>query len=179
MRDVQRRILAGAPEANVKRPSELLVQIRNALYRAVSEERLVPKGDLAQIVQLTQDKHDSSKFVLTGGIKDFRRDEANARLIRDDLAWFHFTITLQAPREGSVEVLGYDFEIVFPRSHQPPWIRFDYNLPGTDNEARNIRSHVHPGSDDLQLPAPILRPIELVELYVNHLRPRDPENQRL
>lgn len=178
MKEVQQRIIAAAPVADMMRPSELLVQIRNRLYRAVTEERLVPKGDLAQIVQLTPDKHDMTKFVLTGGIKDFRRDEANARLIRDDLAWFHFTITIQVASESLVEILGYDFELVFPDAHQPPWIRFDYNLPGTDNEARNIRSHIHPGNDEIQLPAPILRPIEIIELYLDHLRPRDPKHQR-
>lgn len=132
------------------------------------------------MVQLECSNEREREFAITGGIKDFRRNSASARLIRNDLAWLHFTLTVREHAPGRLEMLGYDFELVFPDGHIPPFVRFDLNLPGHRNEARELRSHVHPGNDNdgLQLPAPVMTPEELLELLLVRLRTRDPENPR-
>ncbi|MFS8069055.1 MAG: hypothetical protein ACMG6S_22070, partial [Byssovorax sp.] len=57
------------------------------------------------------------------------------------------------------------------------------NLPGHGNEKRDLRCHLHPGSDDLLVPAPLLTPSELLTLFiegarlvVRHNHPRTPTN---
>lgn len=100
------------------------------------------------------------------GEKNQDREHAVAHLKRRDGAWFDFTITVrQHPRE--LELLAYNFEIRFPSAMGTPFLRFDYNLPGHENE---LRSHLHAGSDDVYMPAPKMSPAELITLFTEHLR---------
>lgn len=48
----------------------------------------------------------------------------------------------------------------------PKFVRFDLNMPGHHNEAPGLRCHLHPGHDDLQVPAPFMKPLEIVDLCV-------------
>ena len=73
---------------------------------------------------------------------------------------------------GPLQLLAYDFELRFPEAQVPGWIRIDLNLPGHDNEEDGLRSHLHPGNDDLQAPAPLLSPLELLDLFLHGLRGR-------
>ena len=88
----------------------------------------------------------------------------------------HFTLTLECSSKGKkkgrkVERLwAYDFELVFPEGHEPAFVRFDLNEPGHPNEDREIRSHMHPGNDDLLVPAPVMGPRELIDVLVRRLR---------
>ena len=55
----------------------------------------------------------------------------------------------------------------------------DANEPGHSNEERGLRSHMHPGNDDLLVPAPVLSPTELIDVLVRRLRnTRDDEKPR-
>lgn len=69
--------------------------------------------------------------------------------------------------------MGYDFELRFPGLQPPTWIRLDLNLPGHDNDEDGLRSHLHPGNEDLQAPAPMLSPLELLDLFLHGFRGRD------
>lgn len=103
---------------------------------------------------------------IVGGEKNQDREHAVAHLKRSDDAWFDFTVTVrQHPRE--LELLAYNFEIRFPSAMGTPFLRFDYNLPGHENE---LRSHLHAGSDDVYMPAPKMSPTELITLFTEHLR---------
>jgi hypothetical protein len=51
-----------------------------------------------------------------------------------------------------------------------PFLRFDLNLPAHRNEQRELRCHLHPGSDDLLLPAPTMHSHELLWLFLNEIR---------
>lgn len=113
----------------------------------------------------------------TGRVVHFDRAEAQPHIVRDDGAWLAFSITVQQTRSQLV-LIAYDFELVFEPEHQPRFVRFDLNAPDHANAEREIRSHVHPGNDDLLLPAPIQTPEELLDLLVWRLRPRDPEAPR-
>src|SRR5207249_273661 len=106
--------------------------------------------------------------------KDFKRERSSARLVRDDDAWIHFTVTVKQEKRALV-LVAYDFEIVFPDGCQPAFFRADLNPPDHPNAAREVRSHVHPGNDEYQWPAPVLTPREVLELFLARpgLRPRD------
>lgn len=50
------------------------------------------------------------------------------------------------------------------------FLRFDLNLPDHRNEARELRCHLHPGSDDILIPAPLLTPAEMLTLFIDGIR---------
>lgn len=114
--------------------------------------------------------------------KNFRRDSALPHLVRRDGAWFDFSFVL-GMRDKQVEVLGYNAEIRFPDGVAPTqarWLRFDLNLDGhVNDDERSMRAHMHAGNDDWLIPAPALRPFELLDLLVFGLalpdgrKPRD------
>lgn len=179
MKEVQRRALAHLSILAVDSPQALLKRIRKSLKVAFDRDMLgIRQEVIFQCVQLEPSKEDRRDSVIIGGPKAFRRDPASARLIRDDHAWLHFTLTVRQHERGRLEILAYDFELVFPDGHVPPFIRFDLNMPGHANEDRELRSHLHPGNDDLQLPAPVMTPEELLELLLVRVRPRDPSHPR-
>jgi hypothetical protein len=106
-----------------------------------------------------------------GGDKDFGRTGEKRRFRRHDGAWFNFTITVRHRTPQPVEIVAYDFELCFPpRSQQdaglPRFIRFDLNEPGHANDVKGLRCHVHPGHDDLSAPAPLMSPVEILDLFL-------------
>ncbi|HEX3477253.1 MAG TPA: hypothetical protein VHT91_19660 [Kofleriaceae bacterium] len=103
---------------------------------------------------------------VVGGEKNQDREHVVAHLKRNDDAWFDFTITVRE-HARELELLAYNFEIRFPSAMGTPFLRFDYNLPGHENE---LRSHLHAGSDDVYMPAPMMSPAELITLFTEHLR---------
>lgn len=140
-------------------------QVRALVRRIASHE--VPKVHQA----LLQQRLHEGAFCILGGVKNFHRDEAVPHLRRADGAWFDFSITVREGR-GSVELLAYDFEIRLPPCHGAPFLRFDLNLPGHGNEARELRCHLHPGCDDILLPAPLMTPQEVLTLFLEGLSAR-------
>ena len=106
---------------------------------------------------------------VVGGEKNNDRDRRVAHLVREDDSWFDFTITVRE-HAGKLELLAYNFEIRFPSAMGSPFLRFDLNLPAHRNETRELRSHLHAGSDDVYVPAPLMSPAELIALFVNGLR---------
>lgn len=61
-------------------------------------------------------------------------------------------------------------KLPFPPGAGTPFLRFDLNLPAHRNEDRELRSHLHPGSNDILVPAPMMSPTEVVTLFVEGLR---------
>jgi len=105
-----------------------------------------------------------------GGDKNQARVRDRRHFERPDGAWFDFAITLSESKAG-LELLAFDFEIRFSTDAAVPFIRFDLNLAGHANEAREMRCHVHPGSDEIQVPSPLMSPLEILELFIVQLRP--------
>lgn len=108
-------------------------------------------------------------FCIVGGEKNQERDPTVAHFTRSDGGWFDFTITVRE-RSRQLELLAYDFELRFPPAQGSPFLRFDLNLPGHENEERDLRCHLHPGTDDLQVPAPLMKPSELLALFLEGTR---------
>jgi hypothetical protein len=67
---------------------------------------------------------------------------------------------------------------VFPDGHQPSFVRYDLNERGHENDNRWIRCHLHPGNDDLMIPAPVMSPEELLDVLLRRLQPRDASRPR-
>jgi hypothetical protein len=182
MQSLQNRILGAWPSLRARTPAELLRGLKNKFLKA-SNGGLLRRGIGLDVIEKWVKLDPPGVSVIAGGVKDFRRAPENAYLVRDDGAWLHFTILV---REGSasLEMLGYDFELVFPeemalpKGGMPPFFRIDLNLPGHENEEREMRSHLHPGHDDLQAHAPVMSPDEILDLLIWGMRPRRADKTR-
>lgn len=176
---------AGKPVADVWRA------IKKALSESYDEGLLAnAPHEIHQFVpEPRKDEVNQNLVILEGGLvegkKPFARLPEQARLKRDDDAWLHFTMRFRCATSGKragkaiEEVWAYDFELVFPEGHDPKFVRFDLNEPGHENANREIRCHLHPGNDDLLLPAPLMSPEELLDVLVRRLRARDPDKPRV
>jgi hypothetical protein len=47
-----------------------------------------------------------------------------------------------------------------------PFLRYDLNFPQHDNAERDLRCHLHAGSDDVLLTAPLMAPAELLAVFI-------------
>jgi hypothetical protein len=144
--------------------------MRAAMKRAYDDDVLaVPQHDINRYVHIVAPPpgiEGARVRAIAGGEKDFKRRSESAQLRRSDGVWFHFTITVAEGRGKALDLLAYTFEVAYPDGHVPEFIRFDLNPPGHPNEAREMRSHMHPGREDLRLPAPVLDPLEALHLML-------------
>ena len=156
-------------------PKQLLREIRDHLVSACDEGLLVMKPhDVFARLKLkdsplgTQPEYTG----IYGGDKDLKRRGTRPHFLRRDGAWFVFTITVRKRDAAPLELYAYDFELCFPDRRDleaplPRFVRFDLNQPGHDNQGKGLRCHTHPGHDDLMAPAPLMSPIELLDLFLN------------
>jgi hypothetical protein len=126
-----------------------------------------PPFQIAQELQ-ARGLHEGA-FCIVGGEKNQDRDRSLTHLARDDGAWFDFSITVRE-RGRQLELVAQDFEIRLPPGMGGPFLRFDYNLPAHRNEEREMRCHLHPGSDDILVPAPLMSSLEMLALFIDGLR---------
>jgi hypothetical protein len=155
---LQERILGQKPELPGN-PRQLRAELCRTLITAHDEGLL--RTAPAQVYQLVKlDDPKPTESVIVGGFKNFKRNPALPHFKRDDGAWFDFAITVEQKRRGALELVAYNFELRFPDGSHPAFIRLDLNDPGHSNEDHGLRCHLHPGNDDLQVPAPLLSPGE-------------------
>lgn len=179
-------ILEGA-----QRAKDVTKPLRRRLVRAFRDEVL--KEDYQHLVHKTTafvDLPNGGKQEVTvvyGGREINRdRDPRLPHFRRVDGAWFDFHIHLRRydgerdEHRGSLELFGYGYEIRFPPEFgcDVRWLRFDLNHPGHDNEARGVRSHFHPGDENLQAPSTVLHPEEALELLLSDQLLSIPEKRR-
>ena len=159
---------------------ELHEALRRILQQAVRAEALrTPPYEVSKLLRLTssQSKQGGSLIAITGGPKDFSRldneVDPKERLVRDDGAVIHFSISVkELPGSDRVRLHAYDFELYFPLK-QPMWfVRFDLNEPGHENQDLGLRSHLHPSHEDLQVPSPVLSPMEVLSFLLYRMRLR-------
>ena len=165
---------AGAKELrqklrNVLRKASDTGKLRTSPHEIYQLVEVLPEPQPVLAKQLRERGLYTGSYCIAGGDKNLKRDRRLAHFTRDDDAWFDFTITV---REGGgrLELLAYDFEIRFPPGAGAPFLRFDLNLPAHRNEDRDLRSHLHPGSNDILVPAPMLSPTEVLTLFLEGLR---------
>jgi hypothetical protein len=147
----------------------LLGKIRAVLKKATDQDLLqVPQHDIFKYVRIVEAPREVAAATtraaraIIGGIKDFKRRRASKHLVRAD----------GEKQNEPLELVAYDFELVYDEGHVPPYIRFDLNQHGHRNEFREIRSHMHPGSEKILVPLPILNPLEALDLMMT--LPMDP-----
>lgn len=167
-RTLQTRICSLVPPSAAT-AEELFAELRKSLFAAFDNGKLRTKPH--EIFKLLKKSRDSKGAMeIVGGEKNFNRTLNNAHFMRADGAWFDFNITVARASDGrSLALLAYDFEIRFPEHVSPAFIRFDLNPPGHDNEAVGLRSHLHPGSDDLSVPSPLMSSLEVLDVFLHGL----------
>jgi hypothetical protein len=176
LRRLQRRISAATPALSIA-PRDIYEQLRVQLTRAIREQ-VLRNGmyTVKKLLRLTPDPNGRTGYwVVTGGPLDFGRTtepDLDTHFVRSDGGVVHFALTLREGNAGKAEILAYGFEVYFPSQDPIAFVRFDLNLHGHDNDEDGLRSHVHPGNDDLQLPSPILAPLEAILLVLYGCRPR-------
>jgi len=177
MRDLQRRLEQDVP-ALPATAKELREQFGHVLRRAIRDEALVNGVyDVGKLLRLTEASRsgDPHVFALTGGPKDFGRTDSPqhaSHFIRDDGAVIHFSLTVRERRETSLDLIAYDFEIYFPSQQPIAFVRFDLNDRRHSNDDLGLRAHLHPGNEDLQLPSPLLFPLDALNFLIYRCRPR-------
>jgi hypothetical protein len=170
---LQERIIGASPTLPFRIVPDLFEAMLKRLAKAMRDDVLtISPKELREYVKMSERESKLGTYQIVGGLKAFRREPDMAQLKRSDGAWIHFSLTARSQAQA-VEMLAYDFEIVFPAGHSPVFLRFDLNEQGHRNEGREIRSHLHPGNDDLLVPAPVMTPLELLTLFLDDLRPRD------
>jgi hypothetical protein len=164
-RALQARICSLVPPST----EDLFSELRKSLRDAFDEGRLTTKPH--EIFKLLKKSSISKgEMEIVGGEKNFHRSLNKAHFMRADGAWFDFAITVACTSDGkSLALVAYDFEIRFPEHVSPAFIRFDLNPPGHDNETAGLRSHLHPGSDDLSVPSPLMSPLEILDVFLRGL----------
>jgi hypothetical protein len=163
---------------------ELRNDICNLLASSAEDELL--KGGSKRIWQLvkmsTSNVPDGTELVINLGDKNQKRNQKRSKdfphVERFDGAWFDFALTAFVDFKSGIFLQAYSFEIRLPRwpdqpedEVPPSFVRFDLNKPGHDNEGNGERCHVHVGSDLYSAPAPLMRPLEILDLFVHGLRP--------
>lgn len=109
-------------------------------------------------------------FCVVGGEKNQDRDLQRPHFMRNDGSWFDFSIIVREVGDR-LDLLAYDFELRLATGMGAPFLRFDLNLPEHRNQDRELRCHLHPGSDDILVPAPLMSPIEVLALFIDGIRP--------
>lgn len=150
--------------------SELFRHVRRELIEA-SETGLLenPPYEIFGRVKLIREQR---YRLITGGDKNFERSRDLAHFARPDGFWFDFTITLTEDDQG-LALIAYAFELRFPAEGPIQFVRFDLDPPDQAHEDDGLRCHMHPGSDDIRLPAPLLAPLELLDVFLQDVRLTD------
>lgn len=165
--DLQARILREPPRP-ADSPKQLYKHLQRHLIRAVNEGRLTNSiADIHKNLRITENADGFTIYGARLERANFNRSREAAHFARDDKAWFDFLLSGRADRSG-VEILAYSCELRFPEHLEafPRFVRFDLNPPEHANEAPGLRCHLHPGHDDLQVAAPYMHPLDIVDFCV-------------
>ncbi|MEZ4298386.1 MAG: hypothetical protein R3B70_25770 [Polyangiaceae bacterium] len=147
---------------------DLFLEIRRHLVEASDEGALSSsQSDIFRLLKTAESPfRDRDQKAIVGGEKDLKRTGDHPCFVRHDGARLHFTITVTQRAGEPLFLFAYDFELMFPKDLSPRFVRFDLNEPDHRNDREGIRSHLHPGHDDLQVPAPLLHPVELLDVLI-------------
>lgn len=176
-RELEHRLCAAAiplPRTAV----DVWEQLKAGLLRGARDERvLTPARQIGEMVKLKPEGElrKNPSFAILGGQKDFTRLSEDGWFKRNDGGLFNFTVTLIEHSGRGLELLAYDFELRLPEGTSPRFVRFDLNTPWHENSQAGLRSHFHPGHDDLQAPSGMMAPLELLDLFIYGMRLPDRE----
>ncbi len=173
LHDLQERI-CNTPYPIASSARALFKQLKTVLLAAYREERLsTPPHDILRFLQKKSSARGGAHEIY-GGEKDNRRRSDVGWFRRDDGALFNFKLTVIEHRQALI-LESYAFELRLPHGKpgnlpQPEFLRFDLNHSRHHNSERGLRCHLHPGNDDVQVPSPLIAPVELLQLFLYHVR---------
>lgn len=133
------RIEATAPIIDARSAEDYCQRaIRKILLDAANDGRLaVGPAVISKHARPTKSKIERGAFDLAIGRKNLKRVEDLIDIRTTDGGWLSIAAVLR-PSNGSLEVVAYNAERVFPTGHHPPWIRFDFNESGHPNDQRGL-----------------------------------------
>jgi len=140
--DVRRCLLVAADEGVLRTPPESIFRLLK------TEERTAERGTIV--------------VAMLGGATFDKGQSEDAFFIRSDGARLSFGVAVAYQRGAEPELLTYRFHLRFARNGSPAFIRLDLNDESRD-PLMEPRSHLHPGSDGLRLPVPVMTPLEILE----------------
>jgi hypothetical protein len=73
-----------------------------------------------------------------------------------------FGVTLREAN-GRCSLVAYRFHMQLPEGSVPSFYRFDLNDKAHQTPLFEPRCHIHPGSDDIRLPCPPLKPLDALD----------------
>ncbi|MCP2727620.1 hypothetical protein [Limnofasciculus baicalensis] len=163
---VQHRLRETTPltvqKAKVLR-AEFLKYLTNAHNEGILTNKIHEIHNLLKLDRAAE--YGKEIFEIIGGQRNFKRSKDIPHFERFDKCWFDFAILVDETQKPA-EIIGFNFEMRFPEESSVRFIRFDLNLPNHDNEARNLRFHFHPGSDDFMIHSPPMSPLEILHLFL-------------
>lgn len=153
---------------------ECFLEIRSYLIKA-SDQRLLEQSpsDIRALLPRPSSRDASGTFdIAVGNERNFRRTRDLPHFSRTDGAWFDFQLLVRE-HAGTAHILAYGFELRMPDERPFPFVRFDLNPQAHHNDDDGLRSHMHLGTDDdgFSIPAPIMSPLEILDLFLFRLRP--------
>lgn len=161
-------------EGNHASGKQLYLEIRKYLIRA-SDQRLLREGQEAihQNLLFKGPDHERICEIAVGTVRNFNRIKHLPHFTRRDGGWFDFQLLVKE-HANKIEILAYDFELRMSEGFNFEFVRFDLN-PNDERERvqkDGLRSHMHLNSDDdgLAVPAPVLSPFEILDLFLHGLQ---------
>jgi hypothetical protein len=170
------RVLAAVPPLP-KTPKDLLSETRNCLRLASDLERLRNKPhEFFSFIKGYKGEEASPQLLkgLSGNLREYyvidggEEKDPEKRFVRaSDGATFYFGVTLRCPDKGEpLQLVAYRFQIDLPEGSMPKFLRFDLNSASHQDPVVEPRCHLHPGNDDLRTPAPLLHPVEVLQILI-------------
>lgn len=146
---------------------KLRKQIFKYLNDAHNEEILISNlSKIHQLLKISNGKQ--GHYEILGGGKNFKRIQDIPHFKLHNGCWFDFAITIDETCKPA-QIIGFDFEIRFPQKEgetKVPFLRIDLNPPNHNNDARNLRFHLHPSNDDIMIHSPPMSPLEILQMFL-------------
>ena len=168
--EIQERSL-GNTYLEVKNATYLWAAILKCLTTASDEKILKAKQDeIRKLLKKGASSQINKKGYteIMGGGKNFNRIQDIPHFKLYNGCWFDFAITIDET-VSPAQIIGFDFEIRFPQREGEiavPFLRIDLNLPDHNNDARDLRFHLHPSNDDIMIHSPPMSPLEILHMFL-------------
>jgi hypothetical protein len=171
--DIQDRSLSKTP-LEVESAEKLRKQIFKCLNDAHNKKILIASlSEIHQLLKISNGKQ--GLYEIFGGGRNFNRIQDIPHFKLHNGCWFDFAITVDETC-GRAQITGFNFEIRFPKREEQrevSFLRIDLSLPDHNNDARNLRFHLHPSNDDIMIHSPPMSPLEILHMFLYGMDIRD------
>lgn len=163
-RNVESRLLSAPPPPLPAEPGDLFKQIRTALLSASDENIL--RSAPHDVMRRLHMQGGQGEVVLIHGGETFDKGQPEGRFFDfSDGSRLSFGCTIDY-RAASPSLLAYRFHLRFPPGGRPAFLRLDLNPEPKENSLVEPRCHIHPGVEEVRLPAPLMSPLEILGILL-------------